>query len=160
MREALLPLAALLLNAITVVLFFRSKTASLLKSVYCGFAAGFIMLFAAQVSGGFFPFAANAVIYGALSYCHFHFINLGETARRIRILRELAESENGLSREEILVRYNARQILAVRIARLEGNGQLRLENDRYVSGAPAVLAMAAVLDLLKRVLLGRKSGGH
>jgi hypothetical protein len=49
----------------------------------------------------------NVVIYFALSYCYFHFVNLGETARRIRMLRELYASHEGLTVGEILDRYNA-----------------------------------------------------
>ena len=29
-----------------------------------------------------------------LGYCYFHFVNLGETARRVRIVRELWQSED------------------------------------------------------------------
>jgi DNA-binding transcriptional ArsR family regulator len=158
--QTLIPLAALFANALSAILIFRLRLAPLLKAVYGGFAAGLaaLCLMQAFFAPGFGDLAANAVIYGALSYCHFHFINLGETARRIRILRELAESPDGLSREELSGRYNARQMLSVRLARLEGNGQLRLENGRYVSGAPAVLGMARALDFMKRLLLGRKAG--
>jgi hypothetical protein len=54
----------------------------------------------------------------ALGYCFFHFINLGETACRIRILIELSESDYGLSRNEILERYDASYVVNVRLQRM------------------------------------------
>ena len=46
--------------------------------------------------------------YGVLSFGYFHFINLGETARRIRIIREIDAAGRPLTREVILDRYTPR----------------------------------------------------
>jgi hypothetical protein len=150
------PLIALFVNAALTVAIFRLKLLPLLKAVYAGFIAGVLALFALELTAGSLNCAVpDLFVYCALGYCHFHFINLGETARRIRILRELCENPGGLLREELMSRYNARGIVAARLARLAGNGQLVLKDGRYVSGGRAALAMARVLGFMKRALLRR-----
>ena len=94
--------------------------------------------------------------YAALGYCYFHFINLGETARRVRLMRELAEAgPAGLGKEELLSRYNARTMVEARFRRLLDNSQVVERNGRYYVGKPAVLWMARLVLLLKKLLLGR-----
>jgi len=158
MFKVILPLIAFALCAALTALVFRTRIAPLLRSVYLGFAGGFAALcffeISARASG--WNIAADAVIYCALAYCHFHFVNMGETARRIRILRELDENRGGLSREEILDRYNAVQIVSARLGRLERSGQIKLKDGRYVSSAGTMTGMAALLDFMKVLLLRRK----
>jgi len=101
--------------------------------------------------------ACNLLIYACLSYNYFHFINLGETARRIRIIREIHESPNGLTKEEILQRYNAKEILELRMGRLLSKGQVSLENDRYHINNPTMLAISNIIIFLKKKLLGKES---
>ena len=79
-----------------------------------GFICGILSVFAVEIAfartasrnglDALGQILLNAVIYAALGYCYFHFINLGETARRIRIIRELYDAKTGLSPEEILNR--------------------------------------------------------
>lgn len=128
----------------------------LLRSVYRGFAAGAAVCALLCGLDGDLP--AALLTYGALGYCYFHFINLGETARRIRIVRELAEAgPAGLTKEEVLARYDARTMVEVRFARLLNNGQVVERDGRFYVGKPAVLFMARTLLVMKRLLLGRTS---
>jgi hypothetical protein len=99
----------------------------------------------------------NFLIYAALGYCYFHFINLGETARRIRILRELYEAPDGLPLEGILERYNAKHIVEMRLRRLIHNGQIVERDGRYYIGSPVMLLIARSITLLKVVILKKKS---
>lgn len=151
--QALSPVAGLAVNCAAQVLLCR-RSGKLLNSVYRGFAGGAA---ACALACGFGQELAPALItYGALGYCYFHFINLGETARRIRIVRELAEAgPAGLSRDELLSRYNARIMVEARFKRLVNNAQVVERDGRYYSGKPAVLLMARTLSLIKKVLLGR-----
>jgi len=116
------PLLGLLINAISQVLLCRyARGFGLLKSIFVGFGCGFIMVISIEAANYFTTAVSIAhllgqlfvcmITYGALSYCYFHFVNLGETARRIRILRELYDSKDGLSMKEILIRYNAKDII-------------------------------------------------
>jgi len=157
LTEALLPAAGLLLNAAGQVLALRGGL-SLLRSVFAGFTCG--LAFTAIASGPEGALPGNLLCYCALGYCYFHFINLGETARRVRLLRELYENPDGLTEAELLSRYNSREIVPVRLARLLGSGQILSREGRYCTGKPAVLIMARAVSLLKRVLFGRCAVFH
>ncbi len=99
----------------------------------------------------------NIVSYSALGYCYFHFVNLGETARRIRLLRELSESNAGLSMDEILQRYNAKEIIENRLNRLLKSGQVIHKDNRYYIGKPVMLFMSKMVVFAKRFILGKSS---
>ncbi len=141
---------------------------ALLKSVMLGFAAGtvWVLLFEGYLFRRHLPgplpeffgnLATNLLIFAALGYCYFHFVNLGETARRIRIVRELEESPDGLTLPQLLERYNARMILRVRVRRLVDNGQLILREGRYFIGNPTLLLISRTIRFMKKFLLGKKS---
>ncbi len=142
----------------------------LVKSIFLGFFAGFLALallgrhiYSVQAFANreaISIFIVHSISYICLSYGYFHFINLGETARRIRILRELNNSNNGLTLEELLKRYNAKTIVDVRIIRLINNRQIVVKNKRYYIGNPAVFFMARFLVVLKFMLLGKKPDGE
>jgi len=143
-------LAANIFIQISVFRFFPGT--GLLKSLFLGFGCGFLALF---LINPVIMLADNLLIYALLGYCYFHFVNMGETARRIRILAELAEAGEGLSLREILERYNAGDIIDRRLARLVNNGQVRCENGRYYIGNPTVLTMARLTAAAKRVIFGK-----
>ena len=137
----------------------------LLRWVFAGFLAGLAaagawdaaLLSWTAAEGGISSFsvvAGNAVLYAALSYYYFHFVNLGETARRVRIMREVISSDGGLTLAEILARYDARQIVETRLARLLGNGQVEERDGRYHARKSTMLAIASLMSLLKRALPG------
>ena len=154
-NAALLPLLGLLVNALVVVALAR-RGVSLLKSVYGGFMLGAVFVLASDLQADALTgkCVADALIFCALGYGFFHFLNMGETARRIRLLLELRE--NGpLTEAELLGRYSAADIVEVRMGRLVRSGQVRLVDGRYVAGAPAVLFMERALTIMKRIFLGR-----
>ncbi len=160
-----IPLIALAVNVISQILHYRIRPQSgLLKSIFWGFIAGLSALSLLEITGEKTAlkdvagnFLADFIAYSALGYCYFHFINLGETARRTRILRELKESAGGLTLNEILSRYNAKEIIERRISRLIQTGQVKLDNNKLFIGKPLVLIMARFLIFLKIILLGKKS---
>lgn len=136
----------------------------LLKSEYSGFLCGVIVLAVCQALVYGEPaverlslICVNLIIYFCLSYCYFHFINLGETARRIRLLRELYDSGQGLNKEEILSRYNAEEVIDLRMRRLLNNRQIILRAGRYYVGSPVMLLISRAIVLMKLVVLGKKS---
>lgn len=139
----------------------------LLKSIFLGFLTGaFIIIFGEiyTVFTASLPLRdfisiliVNVITYSALGYCYFHFINLGETARRIRILREIYDSNDGLTVQEILNEYNAKQMIDVRLSRFLNNGQVLHKNGRYYVGNPTMLLIAKIIVGMKSILLGKKS---
>src|SRR6056300_1407260 len=110
--RAFLPVWGLLLNAAVQVLYARAGF-PFLRSIIAGFAVGLAAVLA--VSGVSAPLAGDVLSYVCLGYCYFHFLNLGETARRIRLLRELYESPGGLSEAELLACYSGGDILSARM---------------------------------------------
>ncbi len=159
----------LAVNVVSQVLGIRASL-PLLKSIVFGFVLGFAAL--CMVHGGLYfgapttfqgreflaTLVTNTLIYSALAYCYFHFLNLGETARRIRILRELHDAKGGLTMEEVLLRYNSKNMVAMRLGRLLSSGQVRLVNNRYVIKSPLLLMSAKIIAFLKLIILGRNLG--
>ncbi|KAF0144469.1 MAG: Uncharacterized protein FD156_1773 [Nitrospirae bacterium] len=164
---AFTPLIGLLLNVFAQLIGFRYIKFSLLKSLILGFIIGLLFVFGAgfygyfalaQPSGEFMTlFIVNSLTYLALSYCYAHFINLGEGARRIRIIRELYKSETGLTMGELLKIYNGRQMVENRINRLMSGGQIILRDNRYFIGKPHMLLISRIILLMKMLLLGKRS---
>lgn len=97
--------------------------------------------------------------YLSLVYCYFlGFFNVGESARRVRLLIELESAgTRGLTLQEILSAYNADMIVTARLARLVASGQILERDGQYYMGKPLMLAVAKTSVLLKRVFLGSRS---
>lgn len=166
--QVLDPVIGLMVNVLIQILGSRFLPGlGMLKSVILGFITGGLSVILTELYllvGSGMPIGdalgnivTNLIIYACLGYCYFHFINLGETARRIRILRELYDSKEGLSMEEILKRYNARDIVKIRINRLVNNGQIIFKNNRYYIGKPIMLLMAKIIIRMKLMVLGKES---
>ncbi|MBF0274124.1 MAG: hypothetical protein HQK84_02715 [Nitrospinae bacterium] len=164
---ALIPVLGLLINVASHIAINRLGLLSQLKSIFVCFGIGAIavllMVFLLSLSCigiELLPqLILNEISYGALGYGYFHFVNLGETARRIRIIREIFDSgEKGMSEEEILAIYNAKTIVNVRLNRLLNNGQIILKEGKYfVHGTPLMNIISSIMLFLKVLLLGKKS---
>jgi hypothetical protein len=161
------PLFGLLTNVVVQVWRCRhGKNRGLLRSVFEGFISGYATVLAIEVAYCVSTKAdvvecvgqmtLSTITYVVLGYGYFHFINLGETARRVRILRELWESQDGLSVDELLMRYNASEIFSIRLRRMINNEQLELRNGRYYIGNPVMLYMAKAMMMMKLILLKKR----
>lgn len=163
---ALAPVAGLAANVAVQVAAFRLLPGrQLLRSVVVGFAAGLLVTAAAvavgdpdrplpdTIAGGLLAVLTTA----ALGYGYFHFVNLGETARRVRILTEFAEAGGRLTVADLLARYNAAGVVRVRLDRLLSKGQVVRTGDRLAVGKPTVLRMARTITALKQLVLGKTS---
>jgi hypothetical protein len=97
---------------------------------------------------------ASLALYGLLSFDYvIGWFNLGETARRIRLLRELARAPGQrMTADELLRVYNADMIVTARLGRLVSSGQLRVDGDRYRLGGRVFLGQAQLLVLLKSLI--------
>jgi len=155
------PIVGLFVNVLVQVLSFRFfRHLGLLKSIFLGFGTGFFVLLllslilSQQLVTSIF---VQGLTYIALSYSYFNFINLGQTSRRIRILREFKSAPDGLSEEELLERYNSKEIIERRIERLLISKQIIIKNNNYYIGNPVMLLAAKFLVVLKIILLGKRS---
>lgn len=162
------PIISFVMNVIFQILIFRyMNTLGLLKSVFIAFIFGICVLtlieayYITQVFSPLIdsvPFVLiNIITYSSLGYCYFHFINLGETARRIRILRELYNSKEGLSMEELLEHYNVKEMIKRRIERLLCNGQISMQGGKYYIKGRTMLFMANIIIAMKIGLLNKRS---
>jgi hypothetical protein len=100
---------------------------------------------------------ADILLYASFCYVYFHWNNMGETARRIRMLRELAAAPEGLRFEEMVQRYSAREILERRLERLSAAGQIGETDGRLVLTSKTVLLSAHLVGLAKRIIFGSRS---
>lgn len=99
---------------------------------------------------------ANAGIYFCFCYVYFHFNNMGETARRVRLLREMSVAARPLSLPEILERYGAGEVLGRRLVRLLDAGQVVQSGDRLFIANRSVSAMASAVNLAHRIVFGSR----
>ncbi|MBY0522095.1 MAG: hypothetical protein K2R98_01775 [Gemmataceae bacterium] len=98
----------------------------------------------------------NALIYLALSYGYFNFIQLNVSSLRIRMLHELSVNAQGLSEQKLLDLYNEREMLEYRLARLVQGQQIAERRGRLYFRRSAVYAIALVIDFCKRLVVGRR----
>ena len=96
--------------------------------------------------------------YVLLAYCYvIGFFNLGESARRIRLLIDLHQAgRRGLTLEEILSTYNARMIVELRLQRMVTGGQIRQQDGVYYTRSRLMLTCARLLVWLKIAFLGSR----
>jgi hypothetical protein len=139
-----------------------------LKLVFAGFSAGFLSVL---VLGGFthlyqeVPPAemvaitlVNVITYVGFAFCFFAgFINPAKTSLRIRLFRELQQSKNGLSREQILVLYDHRRVIELRIERLLNSKQVVKRDGRYFLEGWFLRLAAAAVRSAKLVVIGKAS---
>jgi hypothetical protein len=107
--------------------------------------------------GGFVPTLFGTIsaefVYAVLCFNYvIGFFNLGETARRIRIARELQNAGGSLSLEGLYEHYNAEMIMNARLGRLLRAGQVIKTDEGYRISSRVVLMQARILWLLKRIL--------
>ena len=120
------------------------------------FEAAFLSFGGKELSDSIALSIANITVYLLIAFSYLAFINLGVSSLRFRLLDELDRSVEGLSMEEILERYNSREIIKNRVEKLEKIGQLIRKNDRFYLDRSTALLMVKILELLKFVVLGRK----
>ncbi len=163
------PVVGLILNVIAQILGYRYiNRLSLLRSVYFGFGLGLfgMILFDVRiVMAGYFASTidalavevTNVVIFSCLGYCYFSAIGMGEHARRIRIMKELAIAPRGLTLKEILSRYNAKDMIKLRLGRLIRSGQVIEKDERYFIGKPIMLFLTNLSIMMKKLVIGKSS---
>ncbi|MBN1788070.1 MAG: GtrA family protein [Sedimentisphaerales bacterium] len=98
----------------------------------------------------------NATAFCALWYCYFHFVNITVVSLRIRVLDDLYRCDTGMSKKEILGRYNAGDIITNRAQRMVISNQLLEKNGRYYPGKNKIfLFLFWVFEFLKYTILGQ-----
>lgn len=132
------------------------------KSLYWSIFGGILIGFAVLVIAGTqivglksSVFWANVAIYLCFGYIYFHFNNMGETARRIRILIELFNARRPMSQSELIIRYDSEEIVNRRLRRMVSAGQILDRNGRFYLGNRSFLVMARIIQRARTILWGR-----
>lgn len=161
----LVPTLAVLANMAGQIIGYRllAGRGRLLKSQIGGTVTGFVALGLLSAAGpdgsarSADVLVANLLLYVAFCYVYFHWNNMGETARRIRLLRDLYDAPEGLTVQELQNRYPAREILTRRLKRLIDGGQISDRDGRLFLTSPAVLASARLVGLARWLIFGGRS---
>ena len=96
------------------------------------------------------------LFFNAVAYAYFHVFNLSETGRRIRILLILRDRKH-VSADMIERDYSPEAMVQSRLVRLMQMGELdRLPNGNYVIGRGSLLAVARVLSVVARAMVGSR----
>ncbi|MFM8290494.1 MAG: hypothetical protein ACKOC4_02190 [Planctomycetia bacterium] len=132
-----------------------------------GFLVGFIATIAIALqassrlaSGGADGVALtglDCLIYAALAWCYFHFVNLGIASLRIRVLEEIAEAGGSLEARALRELYDDAQMAEARVERLLAGGHIVFRDERFHTGRHSFLAVARIFAILRGLILGADS---
>jgi hypothetical protein len=163
----LVPLLAVVANVASQVLLLRARRGkSFLQSIVEGLVVGLVVLFILEAcSAKFLQWSENSaasvvvdlLTYLACSYCYFHLVCLGQTSIRIRIYSEIAQSDAGLTWEEISRVYDSEQLMRLRFERLLGSGDIIEKNGRYYAGKRRLVYISRLIGVLKNIVIGKPS---
>jgi hypothetical protein len=164
--EVLLYQFTLVICAIPVLAAVHILAVRFLKvSVVLGFLIGYVLsLGVLSYLLSAFPlseFFLGAVTFTCFAYCYFHFINIGESSVRVRILYELKTSSKGyLTGAEIYAAYSAKDILKSRFQRLSRDGHILEKDGTYYLHRSFLLPLAKTFQVLKVIFIGKRSFNH
>lgn len=155
----LAPWAGLLVYALGHWAAVRFKLHGNLRAIVVTFFPGLAATLFFTPRAGFEPvhdIVFNGAFFCLLGFIYFHFINLGATSRRTRILIELWDAgPEGLTRAQLRQRYNAGEMLDRRLRRLVDAGQVVRRGGRLYPGKATMLWMARLVSWAGRLVLGR-----
>lgn len=155
-------------NVLLQWLAYRLNGQRFFHSVFFGFSAGVVALCALEAWWVFEQgFDISALLldhvlvdwpcYGALAFCFFAFIQLGQSSVRVRVISELLRRADGLQREELERDYSRDAMLEMRLERLVVSGDLKEKEGRYFGGRQRFIVAARGVFALKRALLRRET---
>lgn len=100
------------------------------------------------------------VVFNGVAYAYFHFFNMSETARRIRMLLQIRQAgASGLRIKELEREYSPQDMIDARLDRLVEMHQLVLDADgRYWVSGRVLLWAGRVMAVWRRVVLRRIVG--
>ena len=137
-----------------------------MRSMLVGFSFGAFMLCIVDILFFSHPthlpdcvaeFAIRVLSYTGLSYCYFHFVNLGQSSIRVRIYTELVDNPLGLEIGSLKQVYNETTLVETRLQRLISSGDIVESDGRYFVGRCRLVVVARILFFAKQLILGKKS---
>ncbi len=85
------------------------------------------------------------LVFCLMSYTYFHFFNMSETARRIKMVIEIGKSD-GLPAAALKGRYNAGLMVDNRIERLKAAGQICEKDGKFRLNARLIYYAALIVE--------------
>lgn len=97
------------------------------------------------------------LVFNGIAYAYFHFFNMSETARRIRMLLQIRwAGPSGLRIRELERQYSQKDMIEARLDRLVRMNQLTLAPDgRYRVAGNTLLWAGRIMGLWRRLVLRR-----
>ncbi len=97
------------------------------------------------------------LVFNGIAYAYFHFFNMSETARRIRMLLQIRRAgPAGLRVQELERQYSQKDMIETRLDRLVRMNQLSLAPDgRYRVAGNTLLWAGRIMGLWRRLVLRR-----
>jgi len=157
------PLIGLTLDIATHVILSRltyggKQITYLLVAIACGLLATFVLSILSLSSCppvSMLYLLCNMMTYLGLAWCYFHLVNVNLTALRLRLMREILNSNTGLSMRDILSGYSAQAVIDQRIQMLVQEKHLILRDGRFYLGRIFFLVVFEVFEILKYSIMGR-----
>jgi len=91
------------------------------------------------------------IIYNSLAYSYFHFFNLSETARRIKILLEIKHKKH-IVIEELTKHYKPDFMVKTRLKRLIDLKQIKKQDNKYILIGKSMLVAAILVHMWRKLL--------
>ena len=97
------------------------------------------------------------LVFNGIAYAYFHFFNMSETARRIRMLLQIRRASPAVLRiQELERQYSQKDMIEARLDRLVRMNQLWLAPDgRYHIAENTLLWAGRIMGLWRRLVLRR-----
>ncbi len=93
------------------------------------------------------------IVFNGIAYSYFHFFNMSETARRIRMLIQIQRDGGEILRENLIETYTPENMVQARLARLTQMRQIsRSDDGRYRVTSRFLLTVAYAMEWAKYVL--------
>jgi hypothetical protein len=150
------PLVGFLFQFFVQWAFHLFLKVTLIKSLLIGFIFG--ITFVIWVGGTELSpveVSSNSLLFFGLWYGYFHFVNIGESSLRLRILAEINGKAGGHERVANLYKlYNADEIVRTRIERMKADGQIILKDGRYFLGKRRFILVIHLFEILKSIVMG------
>ena len=102
----------------------------------------------------FDQFISNILIFTSFAVIYFHILNMGETARRVRIARELFLAGGSLAFDDLEKKYGSREIISRRIERLVSKKQIYISGGKLYYRSSIMGVVSVIIAKLRWLILG------
>lgn len=142
-----------------LILFFKMNISGQRLLIYCIILFQpflfFILLIQFPISKNIITYLYGFLVFNSFAYFYFHFFNMSETARRIKLLIGI-HSDKIHSQKDINKYYKYEQTLDIRFLRLIQLKQIKEVNKNEYRLQSKILYWAAFLIIIFRSILGMK----